>query len=195
MPDAQTLAVYAAKVEDYAAFPISETQERSLARFLEGLPAGASLLDLGCGPGRQAARMVAAGHSVSAIDAAPEFVEAARARGVAARVAGFDDLTEVQAYDGIWASFSLLHAPRYALPGYLSAIARALKPEGRLFLGMKLGQGEERDAMGRFYAYFSEEELRGHVEAAGLRVTHAETGAEVGLAGNLDPFLLIFADA
>lgn len=195
MTDRETLDVYGAKVADYTAMPVTDTQARALARFLGALPPGAAILDLGCGPGIHAARMQAAGHRVSAIDATPAFVEAAKARGIDARLGAFDDLSESECYDGVWASFSLLHAPRADLPRHLAAIHRALTPGGRLFLGMKTGEGEHRDGLGRFYAFHSEAELRGHLSDAGFRVSHVETGAEAGLSGSVDPFALIHADA
>lgn len=195
MADPQTLAAYATRVSEYEGMGLPERQLKAIETFLEGVPEGGTIFDLGCGPGIQAAQMASAGYRVSALDASPEFVAAARGRGVDARLGTFEDLTEHAAYDALFASFSLLHAPRADLPRYLAAIHRALKPGGRFFLGLKLGQGEGRDALGRFYAYHSEEELRAHLAAAGFRITHAETGEGEGLAGSVDPYILIFADA
>ncbi|QBY01653.1 class I SAM-dependent methyltransferase [Rhodophyticola sp. CCM32] len=193
MTDRTTIETYSSRARQYQALEISDMQVQSLAGFLDGLPPGAALLDLGCGPGHHAAEMQAAGFQVTALDATPAFVEAARARGVAARLGSFDDLTETDAYAGIWASFSLLHAPRADLPRHLRAIATALQPGGRLFLGMKLGQGEGRDDIGRFYNYYSESELRTRLAEAGLTVSHVQTGEERGLAGSIDPYILITA--
>jgi SAM-dependent methyltransferase len=193
--DRETIDTYTAKAADYAALEVTETQARALARFLEGLAPGSALFDLGCGPGVHAERMLAAGHSVAALDATPAFVEAARARGVEARLGTFDDLTETAAYDGVWASFSLLHAPRDAMPRHLAAIARALKPGGRLFLGMKTGSGAHRDDLGRLYTYYSEDELSDLLRDAGFVLEHSESGAEAGLSGTPDPFVLIYAHA
>lgn len=194
-PDRETIDTYTARAADYAALEVTETQARALARFLDGLAPGAALFDLGCGPGVHAERMRAAGHSVTALDATPAFVEAARARGVEARLGAFDDLTETAAYDGVWASFSLLHAPREAMPRHLAAIRRALKPGGRLFLGMKTGAGAHRDDLGRLYTYYSEEALSDLLRDAGFVVEHSETGKEAGLSGTADPFVLIYAHA
>jgi SAM-dependent methyltransferase len=120
---------------------------------------------------------------------------AARHAGVTARVARFEALDARAAFDGVWASFSLLHAPRDAIPGLIARIARALRPGGTAYLGMKLGRGEARDALGRRYSYVSEEELRGWLEAAGLKVGRVRTGAGAGLAGTEEPFVTAFAHA
>ena len=73
----------------------------------------------------------------------------------------FSDLREQGVYDGVWANFSFLHEPRSEFPGHLSRIAAALKPEGILHLAMKTGSGESRDQLGRYYTFYSADELRG----------------------------------
>ena len=193
MADDKTLAAYTEKAADYAALDFSEGERRALDSFLALVPSGGAILDLGCGPGFHAARMVAEGFAVSAIDATPAFVEAARKKGVDARLGTFNDLTETAAYDGIWASFSLLHAPKADFPRYLAAIHRALRPTGVLYLGLKLGEGEHRDSLGRFYAYYAEQELRDLLTMAGFADIDATTGEGAGLAGTVDRFILLTA--
>jgi len=191
MADRETLDTYTKKATDYAALDFSEGEKMALEGFLALLPKGGTILDLGCGPGFHAARMAAEGFAVSAIDATPAFVDAAREKGVDARLGQFDDLTETAAYDGIWASFSLLHAPKADFPRHLAAIHRALRPTGTLYLGLKLGQGESRDNLGRFYAYYEEPELRDLLRQAGFVRVETTTGESAGLAGTVDRFILL----
>jgi hypothetical protein len=70
-------------------------------------------------------------------------------------------------------------------------MARALRPGGYLYLGMKLGDGEARDAIGRFYSYVTRAELETMVLDAGLAVVDVEEGEGKGLAGTVDPFILM----
>ena len=193
MSDQGTIDAYDARAASYAALDINEAQTESLRAFLACLPAGGTILDLGCGPGLQAKVMQDAGFAVTGLDATPAFVTAARSVGIDARLGTFDDVTETEAYDGIWASFSLLHAPRADFPRHLTALAKALRPGGYLYLGMKLGAGEGRDALGRFYSYYSEAELRTALAVVGLTVSDVTTGTGAGLAGTTDPFILITA--
>lgn len=193
MPDRQTVETYSAQADSYARIAFSETERAALDGFTAMLPAGAHVFDLGCGPGLHAAEMMRRGFTVTALDATPAFVDAARANGVNARLGSFDDLTEHATYDGVWASFSLLHAPRAAFPRHLAAIHRALKPGGLLFLGLKLGDGEHRDGLGRFYCYFTEADLRDQLDRTGFHDLHATSGEGKGLAGTVDPFILITA--
>ncbi len=191
--DAETLAVYDAKAADYAA-RFGGAPSETLLEFIAALPKGATVLDLGCGPGAASRHMAKAGLAVTATDASAQMIALARQiPGITARQDSFDDLAGMDLYDGIWASFSLLHAPRGKMPGFLAAIAAALKPGGLLHLGMKLGTGERRDTLGRFYTYYSEDELRSLLGGAGLTVTRTRTGEERGLAGDISPYILIAA--
>lgn len=195
MSDSQTISVYEARAAGYADLGISPAHAAALENFISALPLKSHILDLGCGPGQHARAMMDQGHSVDAIDATPAFVEAAEALGVTARVATFDDITAHNAYNGIWASFSLLHAPRADVPRHIKALAHAIKPGGAFFLGMKIGTGEERDSIGRHYCYFAEAELQHMLTDVGLIITQSVTGKEAGFAGTLDPFTLIHAKA
>ena len=193
MADEETLRVYEAQAEDYAT-EFTRGDDPHLERFLDMLPVGARVLDLGCGPGKAAARMQARGVQVAAWDASPEFVAWAQGTyGVAAEVAEFTALRSVAEYDGIYANFSLLHAPKADMPGHLARIAKALVTAGRFHIGMKTGIGEKRDALGRFYAYYEDAELTDLLEAAGLTVDYRKTGAEAGLDGTVAPWIILQA--
>ena len=195
MSDRETVGVYARKAKDYANLPMAQEQIDALDMFSAGLKPGAHILDLGSGPGIHTRELMQRGFTARAIDATPEFVEAARASGVDAHLGTFDDLTEENAYDGIWASFSLLHAPRADFPRHIAACKRALRDGGCLFLGLKLGTGEKRDNLGRFYSYYSEDELHDILSKAGFDRLQSRIGKGKGLAGTIDPFILMTAHA
>ncbi len=194
--DKETLGVYGARAQDYAAITGDLVGDKHLAIFIAAMPPGARVLDIGCGPGRAAGQMAAAGLHADAIDAAPEMVAMAAAQpGVTAGQATFDEIAGEALYDGIWANFSLLHAPRAAFLGHLNAIRRALKPGGLFHIGMKTGEGEGRDALGRFYTYYTEQDLRALLTAAGLIPGNSWTGRDTGLAGTSDEWSIIHAHA
>lgn len=194
--DEETLGVYATRADDYAKLIQRDRSEPILDSFIAGLRPGARVLDLGCGPGGAAATMRDAGLAVDAMDASAEMVALARETyDLDVRCASFDALDEQGVYDGIWASFSLLHAPKAEMPDHLARIHRALVPGGKFGLGLKSGTGEARDRLGRFYAYYTQGELEDLLPTAGFTITTTRTGESVGLEGSLSRWIWIDADA
>jgi trans-aconitate methyltransferase len=94
--------------------------------------AGERILDLGCGDGVLTEKIVAAGASVVAVDAAPDMVAAARARGIDARIVCGQDLTFDHEFDAVFSNAALhwMRPPEAVLGG----VRRALKLRGR-FVG------------------------------------------------------------
>jgi trans-aconitate methyltransferase len=68
---------------------------------------GERILDLGCGDGVLTQRIVAAGASVVAVDAGPDMIAAARARGLDARVMDGQKLTFAGEFDAVFSNATL----------------------------------------------------------------------------------------
>ena len=167
--DETTLAFYDREGAAYAEWSAPKGEYAWLEKFLALAPEGL-LLDYGCGGGWAAKRMLEAGRSVEAFDGSAGLAaEAAKLTGLDVKVMRFEGFDERARYAGIWASFCLLHAPRAAMPENLARIARALTPGGLLYLGLKTGEGEARDSLGRFYSYFGREEIERLLTEAGFR--------------------------
>ena len=196
MSDEQTLEVYDRQAAEYAQKFDTDRPDPWLDAFLAAMPAGAHVLELGCGPGRIAARMVAAGLTVDAVDASPGMAAQAKAKfDLDVRVASFDEIDGKDLYDGSRANFSLLHAARAKFPAHLAALHKAAKPGARLHIGMKEGTGEGRDSLGRHYAYYGEDELTALLADAGFTVTKSDRGEAKGLAGDVEPWIIQTAHA
>jgi len=194
MADPKTIAVYDAKAADYAQLVTGAAPDAALQAFIDLIPKGGRVLDLGCGPGNAAAHMRDAGLLPDALDASPEMIRlACETHGLTARVATFDDIAGEDVYAGVWANFSLLHADRADLPRHLGAIHRALREGGVFHIGMKTGSGMARDQIDRRYTYVTVDELRGLLTRAGFVVTYTRTGEERGMAGTMDPFVIMHA--
>ena len=192
MTDAKTIAIYNSKAADYAASFTSDTPDKTLQSFMDLLPKGARVLDLGCGPGTASAHMRDAGLDPDPLDASEGMIALARERyGLPVRFGTFDDISGNAIYDGVWANFSLLHAARADLPRYLKALATAAKPDAVIHIGMKTGDGTKRDVMDRLYTFVTVPELQGLLEDAGFAVTQTKEGAERGMAGTIDPFVIM----
>jgi SAM-dependent methyltransferase len=153
--DGPTLEFYSRSGAAYTAAAPARAN-RFLATFLDMLRPHSRILELGCGGGRDAEAMIAAGHDVDPTDGSAEIAsEAARRLGRQVRVMRFDELAETAAYDAVWASACLLHVPRDALPSVLRRVHEALKPGGLHFASYKAGDAEGRDRFGRYYNYLS----------------------------------------
>lgn len=192
MADPRTIATYNDKAADYAATFASDGPDKTLRSFLDLMPDGAQILDLGCGPGSASAHMRDAGMEPDPMDASDGMIALARERyDLPARLGTFDDISGTAVYDGIWANFCLLHADRADLPRHLRALAIATKPGGIIHVGMKTGDGAERDVLDRLYTYVSVPELQGLLEGAGFTVNDIKEGEERGMAGTIDPFVIM----
>lgn len=186
--DQQTLDIYAKEAASYAARDRTERAGDFLEPFTAVLAPGAVVLDLGCGSGWAAAIMQDKGFDVHALDATPEFVALAQPKlNRPIRLMSFEGVDDVEVFDAIWASGTLLHVPKAGLPALLANLAHALKPGGLLFATFKAGEGEARDKLGRFYAYYSLAELESLFAAVpGLVADGHLEAASTDFAGNLN---------
>ncbi|MCB8823119.1 class I SAM-dependent methyltransferase [Microvirga rosea] len=158
--DSVTLNFYADEAEIYATRG-QEASHRHIDAFLKHLPAGGTILELGCGGGQDSEAMLARGFDVTPTDGTPEIAREAEKRlGRPVRVLLFDDLDEHGVYDGVWANACLLHVPRQDLPRIIERIHAALKPGGVFYASFKAGTREGRDKFDRYYNYPSEDWLR-----------------------------------
>jgi len=196
MSDKETLSVYAAKAAEYAGLVESSGRDKNLDAFIALLPPGGHVLDWGCGAGNASAKLRDLGFQVTATDAAQEFaLQARKAFALEVQVETFDELSDIDTYDGIWANFSLLHARKTAMPKHLKQAHKALKPGGQFSIGLKTGDGEHRDGIGRFYAYYTQAEIKALLHNAGFTVTDQSTGETIGLDGTVAPWIVLRAHA
>lgn len=196
MIDPETIGIYNAKAQDYSDKFSHTKPDQDLQRFIDAMPVGASVLDFGCGPGHAAAMLADAGLNVQATDASIEMVRMAQEKyEINAHQEQFLQLNAVDEFDGIWANFSLLHAPKAEFPDVLKLLKTAMKSGGILHLGLKIGDGENRDHLGRMYSFFQPDELKTNLITAGFTPTFERQGAGKGLAGTLDPFMIVNAHA
>lgn len=192
MTDFKTIAAYDRSVAAYADFTANEPPHPTLISFAARVTPGGTILDLGCGPAQASAFLRARGFDVDPVDASPEMVKLANSTlNIAARQAEFGDIRVHGCYDGIWANFSLLHAPADQLPGLLRNLHHALTANGIFHIAMKLGEGARRDKLDRFYTYYSQDALERHLSTAGFAVIDTVLGEDRGLAGDIEPWIAV----
>ena len=133
-----------------------------------------TILDAGCGSGRDALFFKRQGYSVVAFDASRELAAiASQSLGESVRVLAFLDLNAVAEFDGIWACASLLHVCSNEMNGVLHRLTHALKPGAPMYVSFKLGT-EEGQRSERFFNDYDELKfhrlLRNHPDLAALKL-------------------------
>ena len=134
---------------------------------LSGLKPGGSLLELGCGSGRDAAFMVSQGFKVLATDGSAEMVEQAKRlhpelTDQVSQLELPDGLsTESKTYDGIYAVAVLMHLSIGEIENTISKIHSRLTAKGRFIFSVPARRDDvmanEFDAKGRRFTALSPE--------------------------------------
>ncbi len=135
--------------------------------FLKYLKAGALILDFGCGTGRDTKYFLNKGYLVEAIDGSEEMVKiASKNTGIQVKQMLFNELNEVNRYDGIFACASILHVPYKELPEIFERMKQALKDKGIIYTSFKYGDFEGYRG-NRYYTDLNEERLMSILETVG----------------------------
>jgi SAM-dependent methyltransferase len=177
MPDlsaltAATLETYNASADAFwegtRGHDVSQNIE-ALLRHIEGA-APFTILDFGCGPGRDLMAFRARGHIAIGLDGSARFARMARAHsGCEVWQQDFLALAlPASRFDGIFANASLFHVPSQELPRVLDELHAALKPGGVLFASNPRGHNEEGWTRGRYGAYHDLDTWKAYLERAGF---------------------------
>jgi SAM-dependent methyltransferase len=161
----------------------------ALLRHVQGSPPF-TILDFGCGPGRDLKAFAQLGHTAIGLDGAAGFVAMARAdTGCEVWQQDFLQLALPPArFDGIFANAALFHVPSQELPRVLRQLRDALRPAGVLFSSNPHGRNEEGWNRGRYGAYHDLAAWRDFLARAGfLELEHYYRPA--GLPRDQQPWL------
>ncbi len=145
---------------------------QNYAAFLNAIEGAApySILDLGCGPGRDLRHFRSLGHAAVGLDGSQQFVAMARAHSQC-EILHQDFIAmelPVGRFDGIFANASLFHVPSQELPRVLLELFATLKPRGVLFSSNPRGNNEEGFSDDRYACFLDLDTWRDYVTAAGF---------------------------
>ena len=140
---------------------------QNYAAFLEAIEGDPpySILDLGCGPGRDLIHFRSLGHDAVGLDASQQFVAMARSHSQCEVL--HQDFLAMQLpesrFDGIFANASLFHVPSQELQRVLLELFQTLKPRGVLFSSNPRGNNEEGFTDDRYACFFDLDTWRDYV--------------------------------
>ena len=151
----KTLDYYNQNADTFFSGTVSVDFTQTQNKFLNDLNPGDSILDFGCGSGRDTKYFLEAGMKVDAIDGSEEMCRiASEYTGIKVQQMLFQELGAHDQYDGIWACASILHLPKNDLKIVLQKMATALKTHGIIYTSFKYGEFEgERN--GRYFTDFT----------------------------------------
>ena len=167
-----TLAHYEQRAEEFQAGTRDHDVSQNIAsllRHIEG-EAAFTILDFGCGPGRDLTTFTGLGHTAIGLEGAAGFAAMARAHtGCEVWQQDFFKLDlPSQRFDGVFANASLFHVPSQELPRVLRQLHTTLKPRGVLFSSNPRGKNEEGWNRGRYGAYHDLDAWRCYLSGAGF---------------------------
>lgn len=148
-------------------------------RFLPRIPSKGTILDAGCGSGRDSKNFLNLGYDVEAFDANESLVVLASEHfGQTVTQATFESFSaEPESFDAIWACASLLHVPSENLSRTFLRLSELLKPDGVFYCSFKYGNTEQI-RNGRFFADMDEQTLAGTLSSTQLKIEETWISAD-----------------
>jgi len=175
MPDdirEQLRTFYAGEIRDRATRPLAEERTAILDGFLGELArrGARSVLEVGCGAGRDGVVIRDAGLDYTGTDLSPEAVTVCRERGLTAVESDATALPfKDDTFDAAWSMSTLMHLPGDDLRPALAELARLVRPGGIVEIGVwghDIGR-EWTSPDGRYFNQRSDDQLRAELVAVG----------------------------
>lgn len=153
----KTISYYNSNAKEFVSGTISVDFEFMQKKFTDRLPEKSVILDFGCGSGRDTKYFISQGYQVDAVDGSIELCRlASEYTGIEVKNMFFNELAQVEKYEGIWACSSILHLPLNELAEVMRKMVTALKDNGIIYTSFKYGTfAGERN--GRYFTDMTED--------------------------------------
>ena len=154
-----TLEYYNKNAKTYYDQTLVGNLQENYDKFLKHLQPNAYILDFGCGSGRDSKYFLDNGYKVKAIDGSIEMCKlASKYINQEVTCMKFEELNDINTYDGIWACSSILHIEKENLSDILIKMISSLKVNGIIYTSFKTGTGYEIKE-GKYYNYLTKDEM------------------------------------
>ena len=155
-----TIGYYNLNAENFIESTQNVDMHQAQDRFLRLLDENALILDFRCGSGRDTRYFMDKGYQVTATDGSAEICRLASIfTGIAVKEMLFQELDDIDTYDGIWACSSILHLPKNELLLVIRKMSDALKSTGVIYTSFKYGDFEGV-RNGRYFTDFNEDSFK-----------------------------------
>jgi len=150
-----------------------------LSSFVRTIPANISILDVGCGSGRDLLWLKNQGFQVIGFERSAKLAAMARELSGCEVIEGdFETYNFSQlSFDAILASGSLVHIPHNDVPRILENIIKALNTKSShnsfLYISLKAGKGIKKDSQNRIFYLWDDESLKSIFSDLGFNVIHS----------------------
>ena len=167
----RTIDYYNDNADEYFNSVISADMTENYTRFLQYVPKGASIVDLGCGSGRDLKYFKDNGYEAEGLDASEKLCILAREySGCPVLCTDFLSWKAERRYDAFWANASLLHLTGKDIITFFAQKTKYLADNGIFYMSMKTGIPQGDDPKGRYFTPFSEELLEQLLKASKLEL-------------------------
>ena len=168
----KTIDYYNEHADSYYRNTVGVDLDATRLRFAAYLPPEASVIDMGCGSGRDDLAFNNMGHRAIGLDASVELVSLAMEMlGIKAFCADMSTWISGEPYDGIWSCASLMHLNDEECKRFFNNLQYNLKSGGAIYISVKSGIETGEDAAGRYLRDYTSEEIEALISTVpGLQI-------------------------
>lgn len=188
-----TIEYYNNNAEKYFESTLNADVSALYEHFVSKIKQSASILDLGCGSGRDSKYFLDAGYQVTAVDGSGELCRiASELIHQPVRQLLFEDLDYHEEFDAVWACASLLHVPKAEIQDIMQKVCKALKPHGILYFSVKYGN-TERTVGERSFSDYTEADIPWLLKDTGLEIVEHWISLDVRQGRDSEKWLNLIA--
>lgn len=180
----KTIEAFNKFAEQYSDFSFLNLLQYELNRFIALMPQNGKILDVGCGSGRDVQYFLDYNLEPIGVDASEKLIQEAQKRvpdGSFEKMDMLDLKFEQRTFDGVWALDSISYIEKKIIPKLLKEFNKVLKPNGILFVSVRLGEGEKlisHEKVGKeeiFICFYNQQEIEELVKEADFEILNSYT--------------------